>query len=156
MMKVNEVDKWREMGNRTSVVLGPVGVRLLLDNEKYPEDAQSLTQHRYCRALMKARRGEHVLLDGEGIACPAAANAFGFDAVAQGGGLSESRRLTHGVASLWGRVMSGDHEPELRPKGAALVVQPSRGLMIFLDKMYGMLVNLATGQQLNSCERYIL
>jgi uncharacterized protein (DUF169 family) len=34
--------------------------------------------HRYCQALMRARGGEHVVLDGEGISCPAAAAAFGF------------------------------------------------------------------------------
>jgi uncharacterized protein (DUF169 family) len=26
----------------------PVGVRLLLDHEKHPEEAQVLLQHRYC------------------------------------------------------------------------------------------------------------
>jgi uncharacterized protein (DUF169 family) len=82
------IEQWRDMGKRMSSVLGlsslPVGVRLLLDNQKYPEEAQRLSQHRYCQALMKARRGEHVLLDGEGIACPAAANAFGFRPLPEG------------------------------------------------------------------------
>jgi uncharacterized protein (DUF169 family) len=87
-MKTNETDKWRELGTKMVAVLGlasfPVGVRLLLDNEKYPEETQRLSQHRYCQALMKARRGEHVLLDGEGISCPAAANAFGFRPLPEG------------------------------------------------------------------------
>ena len=71
-----------------SAVLGlasfPVGVRLLLNNEKYPEEAQVLLQQRYCQALMKARRGENVILDREGIACPAAASAFGFRSLPEG------------------------------------------------------------------------
>ncbi|MBC7323939.1 MAG: DUF169 domain-containing protein, partial [Moorella sp. (in: Bacteria)] len=33
---------------------------------------------RYCQALMKARRGEKVLLTPENLSCPAAAAAFGF------------------------------------------------------------------------------
>ncbi len=33
---------------------------------------------RYCQALMKARHGESVLLEPDGLACPAAAAAFGF------------------------------------------------------------------------------
>lgn len=37
-----------------------------------------LKLHRYCQALMRARQGESVLLDDSGIACPAAAGAFGF------------------------------------------------------------------------------
>lgn len=55
----------------------PVGVRFLMDGER-ADRAQALKQHRYCQALMRARRGESVLLGGEGIACPAAAAAFGF------------------------------------------------------------------------------
>ncbi len=34
--------------------------------------------HRYCQALMKARHGESVMLEPDGLACPAAAAAFGF------------------------------------------------------------------------------
>jgi uncharacterized protein (DUF169 family) len=54
-----------------------VGVRFLADGEQ-PDGALVLKGHRYCQALMRARRGESVLLNGEGIACPAAASAFGF------------------------------------------------------------------------------
>jgi uncharacterized protein (DUF169 family) len=39
---------------------------------------QPLRGHRYCQALMKARHGESVLLEPEGLSCPAAAAAFGF------------------------------------------------------------------------------
>ena len=35
-------------------------------------------RHRYCQALMKARRGERVMLEADELACPAAARAFGF------------------------------------------------------------------------------
>jgi len=56
----------------------PVGVRLLSKTDATPELAEELHQHRYCQALMKARRGQSVLLDATGISCPAAASAFGF------------------------------------------------------------------------------
>lgn len=56
----------------------PVGVRLLGVGVPPPGGVEKLQQHRYCQALMRARRGRHVLLDGEQLACPAAAAAFGF------------------------------------------------------------------------------
>jgi uncharacterized protein (DUF169 family) len=56
----------------------PVGVRLLPEQSELPESVRTLNQYRYCQALTLARHGEHVLLDGRGIACPAAAAAFGF------------------------------------------------------------------------------
>lgn len=54
-----------------------VGVRFLTNGQQ-PDGARVLKKHRYCQALMRARRGESVLLDETGIACPAAAAAFGF------------------------------------------------------------------------------
>jgi uncharacterized protein (DUF169 family) len=56
----------------------PVGVRFLKKDEEQPIDAEILQKHRYCQALMKARKGENVILHGEEISCPAAASAFGF------------------------------------------------------------------------------
>jgi len=80
-MKESDTRDIRVWGARMRDILGlsvaPVGVRFLTDG-KQPNEAQALRQHRYCQALMRARRGESVLLDGEGIACPAAAAAFGF------------------------------------------------------------------------------
>ncbi|MGB9700876.1 MAG: DUF169 domain-containing protein [Thermodesulfobacteriota bacterium] len=72
----------REYGMRMVSILGlsssPVGVRFLSNDGKVSEETERLLQHRYCQAVMKARRGGDVLLDGEGISCPAAAAAFGF------------------------------------------------------------------------------
>jgi uncharacterized protein (DUF169 family) len=56
----------------------PVGVRVLPPGTPYPDAAERLVQHRYCQAVMKARHGSNVVLDAEGISCPAAAAAFGF------------------------------------------------------------------------------
>jgi len=56
----------------------PVGVRFLRSDQSMPEKMIRLNQHRYCQALMRARSGQSVLLDAEGISCPAAAAAFGF------------------------------------------------------------------------------
>lgn len=55
-----------------------VGVKFLLSEQEIPSEIEKLNGHRYCQALMKARHGSHVTLDAEGIACPAAATAFGF------------------------------------------------------------------------------
>lgn len=67
-----------------------VGVRFLVDGEP-PDGARVLKQHRYCQALMRARQGESVLLDESGIACPAAAAAFGFRPLP--GGLQSGKGL---------------------------------------------------------------
>jgi len=61
-----------------------VGVKFLFSEAEIPSDIEKLTGHRYCQALMKARHGTHVLLDAEGIACPAAAAAFGFKQLPEG------------------------------------------------------------------------
>ncbi len=72
----------RELAKRLIQTIGlngsPAGVRLLGQEDDLPKGATTLQSHRYCQALMKARSGQDVLLDGEGIACPAAAAAFGF------------------------------------------------------------------------------
>ncbi|MBN1453604.1 MAG: DUF169 domain-containing protein [Anaerolineales bacterium] len=56
----------------------PVGIDFISTPNGAPVDAKKLQRHRYCQALMKARGDESVLLDAEGISCPAAAAAFGF------------------------------------------------------------------------------
>ena len=61
-----------------------VGVKFITREKTLPQGIEKLNGHRYCQALMKARRGAHVLLDAEGIACPAAAAAFGFKPLPEG------------------------------------------------------------------------
>ena len=69
-------------GDRMITLLGlestPIGVRFIHQQDEITESEVLLKQHRYCQALMRARRGEHVRLDAQGINCPAAAAAFGF------------------------------------------------------------------------------
>lgn len=62
----------------------PVGVKFIFNESDIPFEIEKLTGHRYCQALMKARHGSHSLLDSEGIACPAAAAAFGFKPLPDG------------------------------------------------------------------------
>lgn len=62
----------------------PVGVCLITAPEPQDGGGVRLQQHRYCQALMKARHGETVILDASGIACPAAAAAFGFRPLPEG------------------------------------------------------------------------
>lgn len=72
----------KSMAEHMQVILGlsapPVGVRLLSADDTVPQNAEKLQGYRYCQALMEARHGRSVLLNGDGIACPAAAAAFGF------------------------------------------------------------------------------
>jgi uncharacterized protein (DUF169 family) len=57
----------------------PVAVFLLAGGATPPfAPWESLPAHRYCQALMRARRGSSVLLRPEELACPAAATAFGW------------------------------------------------------------------------------
>lgn len=74
--------------NRVREILGLttsfVGVKFLFSAEEIPENIEKLKGHRYCQALMKARHGKHAILDAEGIACPAAAAAFGFKPLPEG------------------------------------------------------------------------
>ncbi len=79
MMEVAQVKQmWESMVAALELSRLPVGVRFISENDPLPEDVEKLDNHRYCQALMKASRGRNVLLDGEGISCPAAAAAFGF------------------------------------------------------------------------------
>ncbi len=67
---------------------------------------RGLNGARYCQALMEARRGAFVLVDGQGLACPAAAAAFGFKALPEP--LASGRGLVgFGIAAQpdVGRVM---------------------------------------------------
>ncbi|MGV7928022.1 MAG: DUF169 domain-containing protein [Spirochaetota bacterium] len=73
------------MRKNTGLTSYPVGVKFYLSGkETAPGNAARLKGHRYCQALMRARRGEHVVLDAEGISCPAAAAAFGFKPLPEG------------------------------------------------------------------------
>jgi uncharacterized protein (DUF169 family) len=88
---MNTADKLvriRQAGEDMIRILGlatsPVGVRFRRVGGDYPESSEVLKQHRYCQALMRARHGESVVLDAEGIACPAGAAAFGFRPLPEG------------------------------------------------------------------------
>ena len=61
-----------------------VGMKFLFADDQLPLQIYELSGHRYCQALMKAHHGDHVLLDADGINCPAAAAAFGFEALPDG------------------------------------------------------------------------
>ena len=88
MMVDPEIARIREFGLQLVNILGleskPVGVRFVKQGVTSQFKAERLQQHRFCQALMKARRGNKVILDAEGIACPAAAAAFGFRPLPEG------------------------------------------------------------------------
>jgi len=85
---MSEINEMKKNAQRIKQILGlnkyPVGVKFYFDGESIPPHIQKLNQYRYCQALMAARNGEHVLLDAEGISCPAAAAAFGFKPLPEG------------------------------------------------------------------------
>lgn len=78
-------DKAKALRERLGLATRLVGVKFFLD-EASPLRApvERLQGYRYCQALMKARHGEHVTLDAEGISCPSAAAAFGFKPLSEG------------------------------------------------------------------------
>jgi uncharacterized protein (DUF169 family) len=77
-------DKARMIRETLNLGSFPVGVRFVWLEETSPEGFTVLSGHRFCQALMKARRGEKVSLNAEGISCPAAAAAFGFKPLPEG------------------------------------------------------------------------
>lgn len=77
-----QIDEIRAAGRKMIAAVGlsssPVGVRLLRKAGPGLGGAARLRRHRYCQAIMLARKGDEVMLDAQGISCPAAAAAFGF------------------------------------------------------------------------------
>ncbi len=69
-----------EMAKVIGLESAPVAVFLLAPDADMAPFAgwEAVKRHRYCQALMKARSGEHVILEADELACPAAAKAFGF------------------------------------------------------------------------------
>lgn len=80
--------KAKEIKEKIGLNTYPVGVKFIFSGAtgetEIPNKATRLQGHRYCQALMKARNGEHVVLDKEGISCPAAAAAFGWKDLPEG------------------------------------------------------------------------
>ncbi len=87
-MIILEIDEVKIIGQRMREVLdlhgSAVGVRFLGKKEELPDNATILGNHRYCQAIMKARKGENLILKGESISCPAAASAFGLRPLPEG------------------------------------------------------------------------
>jgi len=83
-----DIKFYRQSAKDMASILGlnraPVGVRFMIAGEAIPQEAQILDRLRYCQALMLAGHGETVILNEAGIACPAAAAAFGFRALPAG------------------------------------------------------------------------
>jgi len=80
----NIQDKAKKVKEILGLASSIVGVKFIASDTDLPEGVEKLTGHRYCQALMKARHGAHILLDATGIACPAAAAAFGFKPLPDG------------------------------------------------------------------------
>jgi uncharacterized protein (DUF169 family) len=93
-MDVNQFSSYaRDLKSLLGLGSYPVGV-ILDDGTRPVMNSVIVEGHRYCQALMRARRGEAVTLEPGGIACPAAARAFGFK------GLPEGLRTGNGLVSF--------------------------------------------------------
>ncbi len=84
-------EKGKVLREKTGMYTFPVGVKFILQKDiaiikdlMKAENVERLNMYRYCQAVMEARHGKHVLLDKEGISCPAAAAAFGFKSLPEG------------------------------------------------------------------------
>ena len=84
-------EKAKSLKDKLGMDTSPVGVKLIFQKDtalmKDAGKSESVTKvrgYRYCQAVMEARHGRHVLLDKEGISCPAAAAAFGFKPLPEG------------------------------------------------------------------------
>lgn len=57
----------------------PVGVKFIneTDNFKLGDQYDTSTKMRYCQALMRAGKGEKIMITADNISCPASAAAFG-------------------------------------------------------------------------------
>ncbi len=93
-MKLLEIkEKAESMKKYLGLTSSPVGVSFIFSKDyPTPSSGRQLNGYRYCQALMEARRGNHVILDKEGISCPAAAAAFGFKPLPPG--LQSGKGLT--------------------------------------------------------------
>ena len=76
--QIQEYD--RILRDATRLRSHPVGVNFLRDLA-LAQEVERAKGHRFCPAVMRARRGERLLLTAEEIACPAAASALGFKAL---------------------------------------------------------------------------
>ena len=93
-MELREIaTKAESMKTHLGLTSSPVGVSFIFSKDNSPSsDCRILNGYRYCQALMEARWGDHVILNKEGISCPAAAAAFGFKPLPPG--LQSGKGLT--------------------------------------------------------------
>lgn len=81
-----EISELRSKAKELREILGlrsyPVGVKI--SPKRLNVDAKRLKGYRYCQALMRARKGDHVLLGKEEIGCAASAAVFGFKELPEG------------------------------------------------------------------------
>lgn len=74
MIKVNNTIK-----DILSLDRDPVGVKFVKEDDlsKLKDQYDASTKMRYCQALMRAGKGEKIMISADNIACPASAAAFG-------------------------------------------------------------------------------
>jgi len=89
-----------ELSSKVKGILGlerePVGVKFAKENDlsKLNDQYDSSTKMRYCQALMRAGKGEKIMIKADNIACPASAAAFGLKPLPE---MLSSGRMLHNM-----------------------------------------------------------
>ncbi len=170
-IKVDIAKKAKILREAIGMSAYPVGVKFVLQKDaetfggfiKNNSDIERLHRYRYCQAVMEARHGRHVILDGKEISCPAAAAAFGFRSLPKGlengkglvgFGITKSEDV--GIEMFKGMESIATGELSLLylfPLETA-VIEPD--VVIMEDKVEGLMwvvlayVNIKNGKRLNS------
>jgi len=94
----------------------PVGVKFY---KTIPDNGlKEVDEHRFCQLIMRARRGDELLLTKDGITCPAAAAALGFKplpknlqdgSMLQGYGIFKDARSAINVMNQMPRLEQGEY-----------------------------------------------
>lgn len=81
----NILDVNNKIKNILNVEREPVGVKFIKEGDllKLKDQYDSSTKMRYCQALMRAGKGEKIMITADNIACPASAAAFGLILIAK-------------------------------------------------------------------------
>lgn len=117
----NKIYSFKELSEiiKSSVDLHsePVGVKFHIT---IPNNGmKKVDDHRFCQLIMKARRGEELILTKDGITCPAAAAALGFKplpeklkdgSMLQGYGIFKDKDAAINVMNDMPRLKPGEYE----------------------------------------------
>lgn len=150
------IEASRKIKKLLNIEREPIGVKFLTkdDLSKLNDQYDSTSKMRYCQALMRAGRGEKIMVTADNIACPASAAAFGlkplpdmlssgkmlfnmglFATPAAGAkAMSGMTRLPHGMFSAV--ILSPLESMELEPDIVVIESKPEHLMWLSLASIY--------------------